>query len=57
VIVKGFKQCCTSNAVDGTDDDDMLWNGSEEHGNVRSVRKMKALIVNVETVTLTGKSR
>ena len=57
MIVKGFKQCCTSNAVDGTDDDDMLWNGSEEHGNVRSVRKMKALIVNVETVTLTGKSR
>jgi len=38
VIVKGFKQCCTSNAVDGTDDDDddMLWNGSEEHGNVTS---------------------
>ena len=33
VIVKGFKQCCTSNAVDGTDDD-MLWNGSEEHGNL-----------------------
>jgi len=53
VIVKGFKQCYTSNAVDGTDD--MLWNGSEEHGNVRSVRKMKAPIVKVETVTLTGK--
>ena len=35
VIVKGFKQCYTSNAVDGIDDD-MLWNGSEEHGNVRS---------------------
>ena len=32
---KGFKQCCISNAVDGTDDD-MLWNGSEEFGNVRS---------------------
>ena len=53
MIVKGFKQCYTSNAVDGTDD--MLWNGSEEHGNVRSVRKMKAPIVKVETVTLTGK--
>jgi len=27
--VNGFKKCCTSNAMDGTDDD-MLWNGSEE---------------------------
>ena len=34
VNVKGFKKCCISNAVDGTDD--MLWNGSEEDGNVRS---------------------
>jgi len=32
--VKGFQKCCTSNAVDETDD--MLWNGSEEDGNVRS---------------------
>jgi hypothetical protein len=35
VIVKGFKKWCTSNVMDGTDDD-MLWNGSEEDGNVRS---------------------
>jgi len=35
VIAKGFKQCCTSNGVDGIDDD-MLWNGTEERGNVRS---------------------
>jgi len=27
--------CCVSNAVDETDDD-KLWNGSEEDGNVRS---------------------
>ena len=27
--------------MDGTDD--MLWNGSEEDGNVKSVRKRKAL--------------
>jgi len=33
--VKGVKNCCVSNIVDGTDND-MLWNGSEEHGNVRS---------------------
>jgi hypothetical protein len=35
VTVKGFKKCCTSNAMDETDDD-MLWNGSEDDGNVRS---------------------
>ena len=34
-IVKGFKKCRISNVVDGTDGD-MLWNGSEEEGNVRS---------------------
>ena len=33
--MKGFRKCCISNAMDGTDDD-MLWNGSEEDGNVRS---------------------
>ena len=32
--MKGVEKCCTSNAVDGTDDD-MWWNGSEEGGNVR----------------------
>jgi len=37
------------------DDGDMLWNGSEDNGNVRSVRKMKTLTVKMETVTLTGK--
>ena len=35
--------------------DDMVWNGSEEAGNIRSVRKMKALTVKMETVTLIGK--
>jgi hypothetical protein len=35
LTVKGFKKCCISNAVDGTDDD-MLWNDSEEDGNVGS---------------------
>jgi len=33
--LKGFKMCCISNQIDETDDD-MLWNGSEEDGNVRS---------------------
>jgi len=32
---EGVKKCCISNAMDGADDD-MLWNGSEEVGNVRS---------------------
>ena len=35
VTVKGLQKCCTSSVVDGTDDD-MLWNGSEGDGNVRS---------------------
>ena len=36
--MKGFKKCCVSNEMDGTDSD-MLWNGSEEDGNVRSERE------------------
>jgi len=34
VTVKGCNKCCMSNTVDETDD--MLWNGSEEDGNVRN---------------------
>jgi hypothetical protein len=34
----------------------LMWNGSE-NGTVRSVRKMKALTVKMETVTLIGKGR
>jgi hypothetical protein len=34
VTVKVFKMCCISNAISETDD--MLWNVSEEIGNVRS---------------------
>ena len=33
--MKGYKKCCISNAVDETYDD-MLWNGREEDGNVRT---------------------
>jgi hypothetical protein len=32
VIVKGFKKCCISNAVDEVDD--TLWSGVTEGGNV-----------------------
>jgi hypothetical protein len=35
VTVQGFKKWCVSNAVDETADD-MLRNGSEQDGNVRS---------------------
>jgi len=35
VTVKGFKKSYISNAVVGTDDD-LLWNGLEEDGSVRS---------------------
>jgi hypothetical protein len=34
VNVKGLKKCCISSAMDGTDD--VLWNDSEDGGNVRS---------------------
>ena len=37
--------------------DDMLWNDSVGDENVTSVRKMKALTVKMETVTLIGKGR
>jgi hypothetical protein len=33
--MKGFKMCCISSAVDGTGDD-MLWNDTEEAGDVRN---------------------
>ena len=46
----------TSNAVNGTDDD-MLWNDSEEDGDVRSVRKIKTLTVKIDTETLIGKGK
>jgi hypothetical protein len=36
VSVKGFRKCCISSAVNGTDDD-VLENDSEEEGGVRSV--------------------
>ena len=35
---KGFKNCCISNGMEGADGD-MLWNGCEEDGNVRSERE------------------
>ena len=35
VIVKGFNMCCVSSEMDGTDDG-MLWNGSEDVGDIRS---------------------
>jgi hypothetical protein len=31
ITVKGFKKCCISSAVDGTDDS-MLWDDSEDGG-------------------------
>jgi hypothetical protein len=47
-LARGY--CEGSVAVDGTDDG-MLWNDSDEDGNV-SVRKIKALTVKIQTVTL-----
>jgi hypothetical protein len=35
----------------------MMWDDSEEDGKVGSVRKIKALTVKMETVTMIGKGR
>jgi hypothetical protein len=43
------KKCCISNAVDGTDD--VLWNGSNEDGNVMNVMNLKALTENGDSDT------
>jgi hypothetical protein len=32
-MVKGFKKCCISDTMDGTEDN-MLWDGREQGGNV-----------------------
>jgi len=46
ITVKGFKKCCTSNAIDETDGD-TLRNGSEEDENVSSeCEEGKVLTVN-----------
>jgi hypothetical protein len=46
VIRKGFRKCCISSAMAGTDDD--MWNDSEEE-DVKTVK--------METLTLNGKGR
>jgi len=37
VTVRGFKECCISNTM--VESYDMLWTGSDEDGNVSSVRE------------------
>ena len=55
--MKGFKKCRIVNVMDETDDN-MLWNGSEEDGNVRSeCEKDEDMTVKMGTVTLIGKGR
>jgi hypothetical protein len=58
MTVGGVRRCCICNAVNGTDDD-MLWNGITEVGNVRSVcvKNMKALTVRMKTVIVGGTGR
>jgi len=55
LAVNDFKKCCISSAMD--ENDDILRNGYEGDGNVRSVRETKALTVKMGTVTLIGKGR
>jgi hypothetical protein len=57
VTVKGFKKCCVANVMDETGDN-MLWNGSENYGNVRSeCEEDEDMTVKMDTVTLIGKGR
>jgi hypothetical protein len=58
VILKGFKKCCISNAVEGTDEWWCCRMTVKRVGMLGvSVRKRKALIVRMGTVTLIGKGR
>ena len=54
-VTEGFKKCCISNAMDGTDD--MLWNGSEEDGDVRSEFEEDEGMTVKRRQTLIGKGR
>jgi len=57
VTVRGFKIWCIANVMDETDDN-MLWNGSEEDGSVRSeCEEDEDMTVKMDTVTLIGKGR
>jgi hypothetical protein len=56
MTVKDFKECWISSKVDKTDDD-ILWNGSEEDGNVKSECEEDVETVNTETVTLIDRGR
>jgi hypothetical protein len=50
--MEGFKKCYLSNEVDGTYHN-MLWDDSEEGGNVRSECEEDGGTVKMETVTVT----
>jgi len=56
VSVKDFKKCGISSAMDETDDI-VLWNGSEEDGNVSEHEEDEDMTVNMETVRLIGEGR
>jgi hypothetical protein len=57
VTVKGFKKCCIPNAMDETDVVCCRMTVKRMGMLGVSVRKMKALTVKMETVTLIGKGR
>jgi hypothetical protein len=56
VAVKGFKKCCIFSAINGTNDICAMAGRRMEMLGV-SVRKMEALTVNMEAVTLIGNGR
>ena len=51
VMVKGFKKCCISSAVD-VNDDDMLWERVDRIGMLGMCEGDEGTTVKVETVTI-----
>ena len=53
--MKGFNKCCISSAGDKAEGD-MLWNGSEGDGDIRSEHEEdEGMTSKTETATLSGK--
>jgi hypothetical protein len=57
VFVKGVKECCISNAMDGTNDDSCGMAVKRMGTLGVSVKMMKAITMKMDTVTLIGEDR
>jgi hypothetical protein len=57
VFIKGAKKCCISSVIDGTNDDSCRTAVKRMGMPGVCVKKMKAINVKIDTVTLIGKDR